>query len=320
MNSSWSASQVENKIGINFKHSQTLRLALIHPSYAKQINEPEINNQRLEYLGEAILKLVLVEYIYANFSHFQIGKQKALLEKLTESERLTNLWYDLQLGESYPFLGLKEERHRLRVKQSNPFEQAFKALVGAIFVDRGFSQARNWLHKNLVVPLLKRYLKPDLEHSASDKQIQFLGDALLQAVAIDYLYQQILQVNPSKLKTLARKITAKESQSKYLKSAESSWQEMFADRPQPKSYKTLLAEVFLHCDRENHKSSFGHTSSYFAQHLDDDEVMREAIALLLKDGKPQKWIIHQVMGYPSNRYNLGREKYYELIGTESLGS
>ena len=42
--------------------------------------------------------------------------------------------------------------------------------------------------------------------------------------------------------------------------------------------------------------------------------MTQAIALLLKDDKPQKWIIHKVMDYPSNRYNEGREKYYELIG------
>ena len=314
MNSNWEPSRIENKIGINFKRDRTLRLALIHPSYAKQIHEPEINNQRLEYLGEAILKLVLVEYIYGNFSHFQIGKQKALLEKLTESDRLTNLWYDLQLGEAYPFLALKEERHRLRVKQNNPFEQAFKALVGAIYIDRGFSQTRNWLHKNLVVPLLKRYLKPEIEHSATDKQIKFLGENLLQAVTIDYLYHHLPRVNPSRLKTLARKLTTKESQSQYLKLSDASWREMFADRAKPKSYKSLLAEVFLHFDRENSKSSFRETSSYFAQHLDDDEIMTKAIALLLDDGKPQKWIIHQVMGYPSDRYNLGREKYYQLIG------
>jgi ribonuclease III len=95
MNNNWEPSQIENKIGINFKYDQTLRLALIHPSYAKLIKEPEINNQRLELLGENILNLVLVDYIYWNFSHFQVGKQKALVSKLTESERLTNLWYDL---------------------------------------------------------------------------------------------------------------------------------------------------------------------------------------------------------------------------------
>ncbi|MEM7760459.1 MAG: ribonuclease III domain-containing protein [Cyanobacteria bacterium P01_A01_bin.40] len=315
MNSNWEPSRIESKIGIKFKYDQTLRLALIHPSYAKLVNEPEINNQRLEFLGEAILNLVLVDYIYVNFSHFQVGKQKALRDKLTESDRLTDLWYDLQLGDVYPFLGLKEERHRLRVKQSNPFEKAFKALVGAIYLDRGFSQTRTWLQKRLIVPLLKRYLKPELEHSVTEKHIQFLGETLLQAVAIDYLYHKILLVNPSTLKSLTRKLTAKESQNKYLKLANSFWIDMFTEQTKPKSFKLLLAEIYLQLNRENSKSSFRLTSSFFHDNcLDDDDIMRQAIALLLKVGKPQKWIIHKMMGYPSNKYNQGREKYYELIG------
>ncbi|NJK54981.1 MAG: ribonuclease III [Pleurocapsa sp. SU_5_0] len=315
MNNNWEPSQIENKIGINFKYDQTLRLALIHSSYAKLIDEPEINNQRLELLGETILDLVLVDYIYWNFSHFQVGKQKALVSKLTESERLTNFWYDLQLGEFYPFLDLKEERHRLRVKQSNPFEQACKALVGAIFIDRGFSQTRNWLQKRLIVPSLKRYLKPELEHTPSDKHIEFLGDTLLQAVVVDYLYKQIHLASPNTLKSLARKLTAKESQSNYLKLSDTAWSAMFPEQTKPKSYKTLLTEIYLHLDSENSKSSFRQTSTYFAQDcLDDDEIMAQAIALLLKDGKPQKWIIHKVMNYANNQYNEGREKYYQLIG------
>lgn len=315
MNNNWEPSQIENKIGINFKYDQTLRLALIHSSYAKLIDEPEINNQRLELLGETILNLVLVDYIYWNFSHFQVGKQKALVSKLTESERLTNFWYDLQLGEFYPFLDLKEERHRLRVKQSNPFEQGCKALIGAIFIDRGFAQTRNWLQKRLIVPSLKRYLKPELEHTPSDKHIEFLGDTLLQAVVVDYLYKQIHLASPNTLKSLARKLTAKESQSNYLKLSDTTWSAMFAEQTKPKSYKTLLAEIYLHLDSENSKSSFRKTSAYFAQDcLDDDEIMATAIALLLKDGKPQKWIIHKVMNYSNNQYNEGREKYYELIG------
>ncbi len=316
MSDNWQASQVENKIGINFKYDQTLRLALIHPSYAKQLNEPEINNQRLEYLGETILNLVVVDYLFWNFSHFQIGKLKALRDKIIETERLTTLWYDLQLGEAYPFLALAEERHRLRVKQNNPFEKGFKALVGAIFIDRGFSQARNWLHKRLIVPMLKKYLKPELEPSTTDKHLQFLGEALLQGVAVDYLYCHILQANPTKLKPLIRKITSTESQNKYLKQiSESDWSGIMPEKDKPKSFKDLLATMYLYLDRENSKSSFRKTSSFFAEKcLDDNEIMEMAIALLLKDGKPQKWIIHQVMGYPSNRYNEGREKFYRLTG------
>ena len=315
MNSNWEPSRIENKIGINFKYDQTLRLALIHPSYAKLIHEPEVNNQRLSLLGESILNLVLADYIYHNFSHFQVGKQKALVSKLTESERLTKFWYDLDLGEFYPFFDLKEERHRLRVKQSNPFEKACKALIGAIFIDRGFSQTRNWLQKRFIVPLLKKYLKPELEHSPSDKHVQFLGEHLLQTVAIDYLYRQVHLASPTTLKSLARKITSKESQGTYVELSTATWAEMFAEDKLPKSYKVLLAEIYLQLNAENSKSSFRKTSAYFAEScLDDDEVMAAAIALLLKDGKPQKWIIHKVMDYPSNRYNEGREKYYELIG------
>lgn len=315
MNSNWDASKVENKIGINFKYDQTLRLALIHPSYAKLVHEPEINNQRLELLGEKILNLVLSDYIYHHFSHFPIGKQKALVSKLTESTRLTDFWYDLQLGEFYPFLGLKEERHRLQVKQNNPFEKACKALIGAIHIDRGFSQTRNWLEKHLIKPLLKKYLKPELEHSPNEKQIQFLGDNLLQAVTIDYLYRNILLVNPSTLKSLSRKLTSTENQSKYLQLSDTIWTETFAPQKKPKAYKTLLGKIYLNLNSENSKSSFRKTSAYFAQEcLDDDQIMTQAITLLLKDGKPQKWIIHKVMNYPSNKYNEGREKYYQLIG------
>lgn len=316
MSNNWESSRVENKIGLNFKHDQTLRLALIHPSYAKQINEPEIDNQRLEFLGETILNLVVVDYLFWHFSHFQIGKMKALRDKIIETDRLTKLWYDLEMGEAYPFLGLKEERHRLRVKQNNPFERAFKALIGAIYVDRGFSQARNWLHKHLIVPLLKRYLKADLKHSPSDKQLEFLGQAALDGVVTDYLYRQILQANLSKLKPLTRKLTSKESQGKYVKQlSESAWAEITSDKNKPKSFKMLLAEVYLHFDSDNSKSGFRKTSSYFAEHfLDNDQIMEQAISILLKDGKPQKWIIHKVMGYPSNKYNQGREKFYELMG------
>lgn len=315
MNSNWSSSPIESKIGIKFKHDRTLRLALIHPSYAKLIKEPEINNQRLELLGEAILNLVIVDYIYSNFSHFQVGKQKALRDKLTESSRLTNLWYDLQLGDVYPFLGLQEERHRLRVKSSNPFEQAFKALVGAIYLDRGFSQTRNWLHKHLIVPLLQRYLKPELEHSGTAKHLQFLGETLLQALAIDYLYQHILMVAPNILKSLTRKLTNKEAQEQYQKLADLAGQKLLGAATKTKSCKELLAKVYLHLDHANHKSSFRLTSSWFCDRcLDEDDILRQAIYLLQKDGKPQKWIIHQMMGYPSNKYNQGREKYYELIG------
>lgn len=316
MSDNWQASGVEQKISLSFKHDEILRLALIHPSYAKQIEDPEINNERLEYLGEGILNLVIVDYIVDNFTHFAVAKLQALRDKLMESDRLTKLWYDLQLGDSYPFLGLKEERHRLRIKSSNPFEKAFKALVGAIYIDRGFSQARNWLHKHLIVPLLTRYLKPELETDPSTKHLEFLGSALLQGFTADYLYHHILYANASKLRSLAKKLSSKESQSQYLQQIpDLIWSEIFPLQTKPKNFKTLITSLYLQFNLENSKSSLRQTYDLIAQHcLDDDEIMQQAITILLQDGKPQKWIIHNVMGYPSNKYNEGREKFYQLMG------
>ena len=314
----WNPSPVEDKIGIHFKHDRTLRLALIHPSYAKQIKDPENDNKRLEFLGETILNLVIVEYLYLHFPHFKIGKLQALRDKLSDSERLTKLWYDLQLGDAYPFLGLKEERHRLRIKQQNPFEQAFKALVGAICIDRGFSQARNWLHKYLIVPLLKRYLKEPEECLTPLKHLQFLGDSVFKAIVTNYLYRHILSVNQSTLKSLSRKLLSQESQTKYLSQLTTEdWNAIAQDEGKlaKKSFKALLATIYLQFNAVNSKDSFRQTGIYFTEHfVDNDAVLQDAIASLLKAGKPQKWIIHNVMGYPSKEYNKGRERFYELMG------
>lgn len=315
----WNATKVEDKIGIRFKHTDTLRLALIHPSYAKQINEPELNNKRLEFLGDAILNLAVVEYLYQHFSHLSAAKLELLRDKLVESNRLTKLWHDLQLGDAYPFLGLKEERHRLRLKQQNPFEKAFRALVGAIYLDRGFAQARNWSKKYLIAPALKPYLKEKVNSSHSEKHLKFLGDALLTAVAIDYLINHILRVNPNKLKPLLRKLSSQTSQSKYLQQLTiSDWEEISQHDPDipKKSFKVLLATIFLQFNADNSKDSFRKTANYFAEHfVDEDRIMQQAIAILLKDGKSQKWIIHNAMGYPGKKFNQGRERFYELMGT-----
>lgn len=312
MNDTWESSLVSNKIGINFKHDQTLRLALIHPSYAKQLNDPEINNQRLEFLGTSVLKIIVVDYLVRNFSYFSLAKIKALKDKITAPDRQTQLWYDLQLGDAYPFLALKEERYRLKVKEQNPFEEAFRALVGAIYIDRGFSQARNWVQKHLISPLLQKYLKPEVEFSPTDKQLQYLGEILLEVIINDYLYHQILQTQPQKLKVLARKLTAKDAQTQYLS-------KLFRDHQKSESLAQLLSQLYLQLEEENSKSSLRQISNSFRDHcLDDDEIMALAIALLLKDGFAQKWIIHHMMGYPSNKYNEGREKFYKLTGQTPL--
>ena len=314
----WNQSRVEDKIGIKFKKSEILFLALIHPSYAQQTGDPENNNQRLELLGEAILNLVVVDYLYNNCPYLEVSKLSALRDKLVEEERLTKLWFQLGLGDAYPFLGLKDDRYLLRQRRKNPFQDALKALVGAIHIDRGFSQARNWLKKHLIAPLLERHLKKIKERSSVDKQLKFLGNPLLKAIETDYLYRHFPEVEPSKLINLSKKLVSKERRTDYLNQLQTEDWTLITqeyENVSKKSFNALLAAIYLNFGSGKSKSDFKKTGDWFAERfVDDEEILKSAITLLLKDGKPQKWIIRNVMGYESKRYNEGKERFKELMG------
>ena len=316
----WNPSPVEDKIGIHFKNSDTLRLALIHQSYAQLINQPEQDNKRLQFLGEVIFNLVIADYLYHNLPYVDVGKFPALQDKILEGERLTKLWFQLQLGEAYPFLGLKQERYILRQRSKNPFSDALKALVGAINVDRGFSQTRNWLKKNLLAPLLEHHLKKNRKRVSADKQLNFLGEALFKAIVIDYLYRTLPYVSPSRLNSLSKKLITKKKQTEYINQLTTEDWNLISPEHEAvskKSFTILLASIYLQFTTNKSKSVFRKMSQWFVEKfIDQDEIFRQAIALLLKDGKPQKWIIRNVMGYESKHYQEGRDRFHELVDKE----
>lgn len=320
----WNPEPVEAKIGIHFKNSDTLRLALSHCSYAQQIGEPE-NNKRLEFLGDAILNVVVADYLYHHCPYLEVGNLCALRDKLIGPERLTKLWFQLGLGDAYPFLGLGEVRHRLRQQLHNPFEEAFKALVGAIYWDRGFSQVRNWLTKHLIAPALERHLKNLKERVSPNKQLKFLGDTLLKGIVTDYLYRHLPCVSEGRLAGLHREMVSSERQVEY--TSQLTPQDLTVlgqgnEEVLAKPFKILLAAIYLEHSASDDKGGFSKTCRWFIEGcLDEDEVLRRAIALLLEDGKPQKWIIRHVMGYESKDYQEGRERFNAVLeGKKSCGS
>ncbi|MBE9129285.1 MULTISPECIES: ribonuclease III domain-containing protein [unclassified Coleofasciculus] len=313
----WNPEPVETKIGIHFKHSDTLRLSLLHSSYAEQLGELETNNDRLEFLGDAIFSLVITDYLYNHCPYLEAGNLKALRDKLMEGERLTKLWYKLGLGEGYPFLGTTQERHRLRQQSHNPFEQGLKALVGAIHLDRGFSQARNWLVKQLIAPLLERHLKNIKERCSPNKQLKFLGDAVFKAVIVDYLYCYLPNVRVGRLNELYRVLSSKELQEEYsslVTTEDLTVLNLENEKVLAKSFKALLGAIYLEKSSENDKRGFAETGNWFVERfVDGDEVLRKAISLLLDDGKSQKWIVRYLMGYESKDYHAGRDRFNAVM-------
>jgi ribonuclease-3 len=313
----WNSSLVQEKISFNFKNTDLLFLSLSDPSYGKQINEPESDNERLEFLGETLLSLIVIDYLYHHFPYLTIGKMTALRDKLIEKEKLTNLWFNLGLGESYPFLDINEERPRLRFKNSNPFEKAFKALVGAIHIDRGYSQAYNWVNKHLIAPILKRHEKDDKERVNAEKQLTLLGQTLLKTVSQDYLYRLLPYVSPKRLNKLSKNLTSKQQQTDYIKKITAEDWEMITtehNKISKKSFSSLFGGMFIHFDNENSKTRYRNSRKWFKENcINEDEILHEAIALLLKDGIPKKWIIREILGYKSKNYNQGRERFHEIM-------
>ncbi|EAZ89892.1 ribonuclease III domain-containing protein [Crocosphaera chwakensis] len=313
----WNSSLVQEKISFNFKNPELLFLSLSDPSYGKQINQPGSDNERLESLGETVLDLIIIDYLYHHFPYLTISKMTALRDKLSEKERLTNLWFGLGLGESYPFLDVNEERHRLRVKSSNPFEKSLKALVGAIHIDRGFSQSYNWVNKQLIAPLLERHQKDDKERVNPEKQVNLLGTTCLRTIAFDYLYRLLPYVSPGILNKLSKRLISKKQQIEYLKKlTKEDWKKITfeQDKISKKSFPSFIGAMFIYFDNENPKTRYRNSRKWFRENcINEDEVLYEAISLLLKEGIPQKWIIREILGYKSKNYDQGRERFYEIM-------
>lgn len=316
----WNHEPVEAKIGIQFKTRDTLLLALVHRSYAQQASEPDLNNERLQFLGEAILNFVITDYLYHNCPYLETANLSALRDKLMEEERLTKLWFQLGLGQAYPFLALEEERYRLQQQRHNPFEEAFIALVGAIHLDKGFWQTRNWLIKHLIDPVLKRHLKKEQERSNPNKQLKFLSDSLFKAIINDYLYRHFPYVSNTRLASLYKEISSRDRLTEYTSkiTSEALTSLSITETLTSKPCKVLLSTIYLQLNAATDKRCFSKTSEWFVKYLlDEEQLLRRTITLLLEDGKPQKWIIRYVMGYESKDYNEGRDHFNAVMEGQS---
>ncbi|MCB1090445.1 MAG: ribonuclease III [Verrucomicrobiae bacterium] len=131
---------IEQRIDYKFANSLLLAEALTHPSLAYESNRPHFDNQRLEYLGDAVLQLILTERLYTMFPGFGEGRLTKLRSRLVSRDALCQFAIDIDLGE-YLLLGKGEAASGGRERASN-LADAFEALVGAIYLDGGFLQAR----------------------------------------------------------------------------------------------------------------------------------------------------------------------------------
>lgn len=135
-------------MGVKFKDPALLEQALVHSSYVNENPQSTPrSNERLEFLGDAVLGLVVADELYAAYPDQDEGELTELRTHLVRRETLAKAARRLNLGEEL-LLGRGEQAGGGRARPTN-LSHAYEALVGAIFLDRGLAAARRFVRRSL---------------------------------------------------------------------------------------------------------------------------------------------------------------------------
>ena len=138
--------ELEEKIGYNFKDSHLLRHAVTHSSYVNEKHMKKADcNERLEFLGDAVLELISSEYLFFENQTMPEGELTKLRASMVCEKALAFCARDLELG-SYLLLGKGEDATGGRFRESITSD-ALEALIGAIYLDGGFANAKEFIHR-----------------------------------------------------------------------------------------------------------------------------------------------------------------------------
>ena len=160
--------ELQNRLGYSFREEQLLRLALTHPSVAHEANTPTQHNQRLEFLGDAVLQLVLTRELYDKFTAFEEGPLTKARAKLVNRRALAEHARVLGLG-THLILSRGEETHGGRERPS-ALADAFEAVLGAIFLDGGFQAAREFVLREFTADFGELAEPPGIENPKGELQ------------------------------------------------------------------------------------------------------------------------------------------------------
>lgn len=169
--------RIEEKISYKFKEKALLKLALTHSSHIGE----KVNNERLEFLGDAVLELVISEYLYG-LNRYSEGEMTKLRASIVCAESLSQAAAELDLGQ-YLFLGKGEIVTGGRKRKSN-LANAFEAILGAIFLDSDYDTVKGIIMTLLAVNIeaaLKGELNNDYK-TALQEQIQKQSESVIEYV------------------------------------------------------------------------------------------------------------------------------------------
>ena len=160
--------KLEEKIGYHFTDQKLFEQAMIHSSYANERHISKLEcNERLEFLGDAVLEIVSSDFLYSKFPDMPEGDLTKTRASMVCEPTLAYCAEELNLG-SFLLLGKGEEATGGRLRNSI-VSDAMEALIGAIYLDGGFANAKEFIH---------RFILNDMEH----KKLFFDSKTILQEI------------------------------------------------------------------------------------------------------------------------------------------
>ena len=192
---------LERAIGYSFRNRDILREALTHSSYANELRarkKTAVCNERLEFLGDAVLSSIVSEYLYIKYPELPEGELTQRRKAVVQSAALASYARSIDLG-GYLYLGNGEEKNGGRERQST-LENAFEALVAAIYLDSG-AEGKERV-KSFVLPFIIKVLNENYNSITTDPKTEL--QQLIQQTEGDYLeYFTVGESGPDHNKTFS---------------------------------------------------------------------------------------------------------------------
>ncbi|MFH1456791.1 MAG: ribonuclease III [Patescibacteria group bacterium] len=187
--------KLEKKLKTEFINKNLLKQALIHRSYINEHPSTELeHNERLEFLGDAVLELVVTENLYNNYPNPE-GELTNWRAALVNAKMLAQVAHTLEI-EKYLFLSKGESKDKNEKARNYILANAMEALIGAIYMDKGWDEAKKFIENHIL-----NHLPNILENKLYIDAKSLFQEQSQEKVGITPSYQVISESGPDHNKT-----------------------------------------------------------------------------------------------------------------------
>lgn len=160
--------EFEKKLGYRFKDQSLLRMAVTHPSVVHELGPTVQHNQRLEFLGDAVLQLALTRELYTKFPQYGEGPLTKARAQLVNARMLAEQARKISVG-TYLILSRGEEQSGGRTRQS-ALADSMEAIIGAIFLDSSYEVAASFILKQFADVFTNFQVLPTIDNPKGELQ------------------------------------------------------------------------------------------------------------------------------------------------------